>query len=85
MTDFAWLIEAPGQNYLAVRVIAKVSEFHWSKDHNKALRFYNHDQADAVMMAVRNLEKELFGFALTLGEARPIEHGWTEPGRQGPP
>lgn len=75
-TDFAWLIEAPGQNYLAARNIDHTPEFYWTKDHNKALRFYSQEQASAAMMAIRALDPKLFEFARTLGDAKPVEHGW---------
>ncbi len=78
MNDFAWLIEAPGQNYLGARKLSKY-EFYWTKDHLKALRFYNQEQADLTMMAVRESEPELFAFAVNLGDATPVEHAWVEP------
>lgn len=74
--DFAWLIEAPGQKYLAARQYTIGREFHWTGDHNQALRFYSSEQADATMMAVRELAPDLFGFAVTLGDARATEHVW---------
>lgn len=75
--DFRWLIEAPGQNYLAVRKMQRAPyTFHWTRDHDAALAFKSADQAESVMMAVRELCPELFGFARTLGEAHPVEHGW---------
>lgn len=36
MTDFRWLIEAPGQRYLAARKLGN-HEFYWTQDHNKAI------------------------------------------------
>ncbi len=72
---FAWLIEAPGQNYLSYRHLGR-HEFHWTKDHTRALRFFSLEQADNVMMAIRELAPTLFAFAITLGEAKPVEHGW---------
>ena len=78
MTDksqYGWLIEAPGQNYLAVRKLGE-HEFFWSKDHMQAIRFYSEQQADGVMMAVRSLAPAIFAFAVNLGDARPVEHGW---------
>ncbi len=71
----AWLIEAPGLNYLGARDRA----FFWTKDHAKALRFYSKEQADGAMMAIRELVPKLFGFAYTLGDASPVEHGWMTP------
>jgi hypothetical protein len=76
--DFRWLIEAPGQRYLAVRKLA-VHEFHWTQDHNKALYFKSQEQADLTMMALRDLMPSLFGFAVTLGDARAAEHAWERP------
>lgn len=79
MTDFAWLIEAPGQNYLATREIGHHPEFFWSRDHARAVRFISAEQAYGVMMAVRRMEPALWAFAANLGEARPVEHGWATP------
>jgi hypothetical protein len=76
MSDFAWVIEAPGQNYLATQTIGHDPRFFWTKDPAKALRFISADQAYGVMMAVRKLAHELWAFAINLGEARPVEHGW---------
>lgn len=76
MTDFAWLIEAPGQRYLGTQVIGHDPRFFWTPDAAKALRFMSYEQADGVAMAVRKLAPDLWGFALTLGEAWPREHGW---------
>lgn len=73
--DFAWLIEAPGQHYLAARAVAG-HKFHWTHDHGAALRFCSEEQADIAMMAIRELDPELFGFAKMLGEAKPVEHAW---------
>ena len=75
MTDFAWLIEAPGPHYLATRTLG-INEFFWTPDANKAVRFVSLDAADGVMMGVRQMNPALFAFAVTLGDARPVEHGW---------
>lgn len=72
---FAWLIEAPGQQYLSARTRPWPS-FTWTKDHNAALRFQSQEQADSTMEAIRGLEPGLFGFRDTLGPARAVEHGW---------
>ena len=77
MSDFAWLIEAPGQRYLAARHLGD-HHFHWTQDHNAALRFYSKAQCDAAMMAIRQLATDLFGFESTLGNAAPVEHGWMD-------
>lgn len=81
MSDFRWLIEAPGQRYLAVQRIS--DDFNWTTDHNEALAFRSQDQADALMMAVRQMDRRingfdrgLFAFEATLGDARPVEHCW---------
>jgi len=76
MTDFRWLIEAPGQRYLAPRCISRSYDFYWTQDHNKALVFISEAQADMTMMSLRGLAPALFGFATTLGDARAIEHAW---------
>lgn len=73
---FCWLIEAPGANYLSTWSIGGATRFRWASDPNKALRFYSREQADSVAMAVRALDPDLWGFAGTLGEAWPREHGW---------
>lgn len=72
---FCWLIEAPGAHFLATRTLG-CHEFHWTTDPNAALRFWSEQQADQTMMAVRELNPDLFGFAVTLGDARAVEHGW---------
>jgi len=86
--DFRWLIEAPGQKYLAVQRLNMSDNFEWTADHDKALAFRSQKQADALMMAVRQIDRELherrastgafslFSFETALGNARPVEHGW---------
>lgn len=83
MSDFRWLIEAPGQRYLAVQRLSMSYNFEWTTDHNRALAFRTEDQADALMMAVRQMDRQhqggtLFGFEVTLGDAKAVEHGWVE-------
>ncbi len=78
-SEFRWLIEAPGLRYLAARQITTSHNFYWTQDHDKALYFMSEAQADAVMMAVRQIAPELFGFALTLGDAKAVEHEWSKP------
>jgi hypothetical protein len=77
-TNFSWLIEAPGQNYLGTRDIGHYPEFYWTNNPHKATRFHSQAQADGVMMAVRQAVPDLWAFAVNLGEARPVEHGWPE-------
>lgn len=74
--DYRWLIEAPGQHYFAARQSGSSSDFYWTQDHDKALYFMSEAQADAAMMAVRQLAPSLFGFAVTLGDAKAVEHAW---------
>lgn len=92
MTDFRWLIEAPGQKYLAVQRLSGSDNFEWTSDHNRALAFRSMEQADALMMAVRQMDREmialrnhgalswgeLFAFEPKLGNAKAVEHGWME-------
>ncbi len=75
MTDFRWLIEAPGQRYLAARKLGN-HEFHWTQDHDKAIAFRSEAQADMTMMAIRDLAPSLFDFERTLGNAKAVEHAW---------
>ena len=81
--DYRWLIEAPGLRYLAVQRLHMSDNFEWTLDHNKALAFRTKEQADALMMAVRQMDralngfdKGLFAFEAQLGNATPVEHGW---------
>jgi hypothetical protein len=81
-TDFRWLIEAPGPRYLAVQRLSLSDNFEWTTDHNRALAFRTQEQADALMMAVRQMDREmrgfgkehLFSFETTLGNAKAVEH-----------
>ena len=88
--DFRWLIEAPGPHYLAVQSITSSHTFEWTTDHEKALAFRSEQQADAMMMALRQLDRQLeawenrgklswgklFAFEPSLGNAKAVEHGW---------
>ena len=76
MTDFRWLIEAPGQRYLAVQRLRMSDSFHWSSDHDQAICFKSEEQADATMMAIRGIAPHLFEFERTIGNAKAFEHGW---------
>lgn len=75
--QFAWLIEVSGPHYLCVRDVGNRRTFEWTRDHDAAIRFHSSQQADEVMMAVRELRRELFIFP-TGEEARPVEHGWLD-------
>ena len=79
-TGFCWLIEAPGQNYLGTRTIGHHPDFYWTREPEKAVRLFSEAQADGVMMAVRQAFPSLWAFAVNLGEARPVEHGWLAKG-----
>jgi hypothetical protein len=74
--EFAWLIEGPGPHYLCVSKSSTDHLFTWSKDHDKALRFWTCQQADDAMMALRRIEPALFKSPYPQ-EPRPVEHGWT--------
>lgn len=82
MSEFAWLIEAPGPNYLAVRTLTNRSDFVWTNDANAAIRFMSEKQADDTMTALRYLSRDLFSFDGTLGPARAVEHGWIDVDRE---
>lgn len=75
--QFAWLIEVSGPHYLGVRTLSDCREFFWTRDHDKALRFFSAQQADDAMMAIRELWRELFVFP-TGEEPRPVEHAWLD-------
>ena len=95
MSDFRWLIEAPGQRYLAVQRLDASNNFEWTTDHDKAIAFRSEEQADALMMALRQLDRQLesydnggklswgklFAFEPSLGNAKAIEHGWMDDAR----
>lgn len=81
--DFRWLIEAPGPRYLAVQRLHMSDNFEWTDNHSRALAFRSRDQADALMMAVRQMDRQingfdkgLFGFEASLGDAKAVEHCW---------
>jgi hypothetical protein len=76
VTEFAWLIEAPGQYYLE----ANAGYFGWTNDANKALRFYSSAQANKFLEAFMRVKPDLFAFAKLLSDARAVEHGWTQAG-----
>lgn len=84
MSEFAWLIEAPGPRYLGTRKVG-IDEFYWTPSATNAVRFMSEGQADGVMMAVRALNPPLFAFAATLGDARAVEHGWITAVEPSPP
>lgn len=90
MDDFRWLIEIPGQRYLAVQRLTHSNNFEWTTDHNREIAFRSEEQADAMMMALRQMDRELdslqnhgklswgklFAFEPTMGNAKAIEHAW---------
>lgn len=69
-----WLVEMQGPSYLAVRHCGGY-EFHWNDDPNKAIRFWNREQADLTMMAIRQLRGDLFPACLPRGMCA-VEHTW---------
>jgi len=77
-TEFAWLVEAPGPHYLCVKVIGRQSDFSWTPDANKALRFFDKAQADGVQYALHKLQPVLFAFAQVLTDAKSVEHGFSQ-------
>ena len=79
MTQFTWLIEAPGPRYLAVRALPSTYyEFIWKQDASDALRFWSKDHANSTMMALRRMQPDLFAFEKNLGDAAAVEHGFMD-------
>jgi hypothetical protein len=90
MSDFRWLIEAPGPRYLAVQRLTSSANFKWTQDHDKALAFRSQEQAEHLMDALRQMDRafdsqenggklswgKIFAFEPTMGNARAVEHGW---------
>jgi hypothetical protein len=74
MNNFWWLIEMQGPAYMAARQLAGY-EFYWTEDVNKALRFFDREQADTVMMTIRQLRGDLFPVCLTRVPCA-MEHMW---------
>ena len=73
---FGWLIEMQGPAYLAARTCGG-HVFHWTNDPLKGIRFFSREQADQVMMAVRQLVPDLFPACVTQ-PPKPVEHGWLD-------
>lgn len=73
---FGWLIEMQGPAYLAAKTCGG-HEFCWTADPLKGIRFCSYDQANMVMMAVRQLVPELFPSCVTQ-PPKPVEHGWLD-------
>lgn len=69
-----WLIEMQGPAYMAARQLAGY-EFYWTEDVNKAIRFFNREQADTVMMTIRQLRDDLFPNCLIKAPCA-VEHMW---------
>lgn len=83
MGDFRWLIEAPGPRYLSVRSFKGGLErdFVWTTNHDDAIALRSQEQAEALMLAVRQMDRDhcgglLFNFERVLSNAKPVEHGW---------
>ena len=73
-----WLIEMQGPAYLSARQLGGY-EFCWTEDVYKAIRFFNRDQANLVMMTIRQLRGDLFPSCLTKVPCA-VEHTWTREG-----
>lgn len=76
MTEYSWLIEAPGLYYLEV---TKDGYFGWTLDPHRALRLHSSAQANAFIAGMMKAKPELFVFARLLSDAKAIEHGFMEP------
>lgn len=96
MTNFCWLIEAPGQRYLGVRHLSRTPSFEWTLDPFKAIAFRSEEQANALMSALRLMDRELdslhnhgklcwgrlFGFEPSIGNAKAVEHVYIDAGKE---
>jgi hypothetical protein len=69
-----WLIEMQGPAYLTAHHSGGY-EFRWTDQVNDAIRFYTREQADVVMMSVRQLRGDLFPTCLTWVPCA-VEHMW---------
>ncbi len=69
---YAFLIEMPGPAYLAAKECGG-HIFYWTTNCHDAIRFQMRQQAEAVMMAVRQLRGDLFPACLPYSP-RPVEH-----------
>ena len=77
MTQFAWLIEAPGRKYLTVRNKGRFY-FYWTDDPYRAIRFVDKYQCEFVASAIKELSPDLFTFEPLPGVVRVVEHGFAE-------
>lgn len=66
-----WLIEAPGPAYL----YAAARIFGWTLDVDRALHLATEEQAETLMMAVREHRPDLFPAAFAR-PPRAVEHMW---------
>lgn len=64
MSELFWLIEMQGPAYLGARRLGGY-EFYWTEEWDEAIRFHSRDQADLVMMTIRQLCGDLFPTCLT--------------------
>lgn len=76
MTKSAWLIEAPGKNYLGF-FDSEGSYFSWVSE-DKALRFHSKEDADLFTNCVLCLDKETFFFEKNLSAATSVEYFWSD-------
>lgn len=78
MDQSFWIIEMQGPAYLAVRHLGGY-EFYWTENVGAALRLPHREQADTLMMAVRQLRGDLFPACLTRAPCG-VEHAWMADG-----
>ena len=71
-----WVIEMQGPAYMAARRLGGY-EFYWTDDIHSAIRFFDRDTADLVMMTIRQLRGDLFPACLTRVPCA-VEHSWMQ-------
>lgn len=76
VSEFSWLIEAPGPCYLATGG-DRIGHMHfrWVDDACTAIRFATQEQAENVFLTLRDMKRELFTSPFTR-EPRAVEHGF---------
>jgi hypothetical protein len=77
MPHSAWLIEAPGPRYLAMKQRDGEAVFEWTPNFERSLVFSSGAHASDMISALRQMSPQLFGFERTLGSARAVENTWT--------
>lgn len=76
-----WVIEMQGPSYMATRRLGGY-EFYWTDNIHDAIRFFYREQADLVMMTIRQLRGDLFPSCLTRVPCA-VEHSWFKEGEGG--